>query len=106
LNIAKFPEFGTNTPSYQGYDSISLHSEGETNYSDALKSLLQKSIDVLDLLTLWQREKLKGANITTLEVLLNKSEDELIANIYQVGPHRARLMKNAANAEILEYISG
>lgn len=106
LNIAKFPEFGKNSPSYQGYDSISLHSEGETNYSDALKSLLQKSIDVLDLLTLWQREKLKGANITTLEVLLNKSEDELIANIYQVGPHRARLMKNAANAEILEYISG
>lgn len=106
LNIAKFPEFGKNSPSYQGHESISLHSEGEINYSEALKSLLQKPIEVLSLLTPWQRRKLKGADVTTLEALLNKSEDELIADISQVGPHRARLMKNAASAEVLEYISG
>jgi predicted RecB family nuclease len=68
--------------------------------------MLGKSIDVLGLLTGWQRIKLKGAGINTIEELHSKTEESLIESIYNVGPHRARLMKNAANAELLEYISG
>lgn len=71
-----------------------------------MKSLLEKSISVLDLLTLWQKDKLITAGISTLEQLLNSTEEQLIEQIYGVGPYRARFIKNAANAEILEYISG
>lgn len=67
---------------------------------------MQKSINVLDLLTQWQKDKLLEASILTLEQLLNQTEEQLIDQIYGVGPHRARIIKNAANAEILEYISG
>ena len=73
---------------------------------ESLKSLLSKSIDVLQLLTQWQKNKLKEANINTIEELHKSSEENLISEIYNVGPARARLMKNAATAELLEYISG
>jgi len=52
------------------------------------------------------KRKLKSAGIQTIENLHTKTEESLIENIYGVGPARARLMKNAANAELLEYISG
>ena len=68
--------------------------------------MLAKSIDVLDLLTTWQKNKLKHAGINTIEELHSKTEESLIDNIYNVGPVRARLMKNAATAELLEYLSG
>ena len=68
--------------------------------------MLTKSIDVLSLLTAWQKEKLKGAGILTIEDLHFNTEESLIENIYNVGPVRARLMKNTANAELLEYLSG
>ena len=69
-------------------------------------SLLQRPIDVLVALTQWQKARLKSAGITTIEDLHNNSEKSLIENIYGVGPARARIMKNAATAELLEYISG
>jgi len=75
-------------------------------YKESLKSLLKKPIDVLALLTDWQKGKLKSAGIYTIEDLHKNTEESLIENIYGVGPARARLMKNAATAELLEYISG
>lgn len=106
LNIAKFPEFGKNSNAFQGYEEIDIQFENEESYKNGLYSLLQKPISVLDLLTTWQKEKLIDANITTLEILLNQTEEQLIDKIYGFGPYRARFIKNAANAEILEYISG
>lgn len=109
LNIAKFPEFGKFSPSFNGFEDIVINFETEESYNLGLQALLTKPISVLDSLTQWQKDKLVEANISTLQQLLNQTEEQLIDQIYGVGPHRARLMKNAAyeaNAEILEYISG
>jgi hypothetical protein len=106
LSVKKHPEFGKNHRSYSGIVNLSVSESDEAQFKESLQSMLAKSIDVLGLLTDWQRIKLKSAGINTIEELHSKTEDSLIASIYNVGPHRARLMKNAANAELLEYISG
>jgi hypothetical protein len=106
LSIKKFPEFGKNHNSYETVASIDNAIEGDSNYKESLQSLLKKPISVLGLLSNWQKEKLNEAGIQTLEDLHSKSEADLIEEIYQVGPVRARIMKNAATAELLEYISG
>ncbi|WP_258034784.1 hypothetical protein [Pectobacterium odoriferum] len=104
LSIKKFPEFGKNHAAYTG--SEKLLKRDEQQYEESLRSLLKKSIDVLIALTQWQKERLKEIGINTIEELHNNSEDSLIEKIYGVGPTRARTMKNAATAELLEYISG
>ncbi|MFP1983938.1 hypothetical protein ACLEE6_06105 [Lonsdalea quercina] len=104
LSMKKFPEFGKNHTAYGG--SEKLLKREEQQYEESLRSLLKKSIDVLIALTPWQKERLKSIGISTIEELHNNSEDSLIENIYRVGPARARTMKNAATAELLEYISG
>lgn len=105
LSLKKFPEFGKNHPAYSGCEKL-LKSNDEEQYEESLISLLKKPIDVLVGLTPWQKGKLKSAGISTIEDLHNNSEESLIENIYGVGPVRARTMKNAATAELLEYISG
>jgi hypothetical protein len=106
LSVKKHPEFGKNHKAYSGIVNLSVSESDEAQFKESLQSMLGKSIDVLGLLTGWQRIKLKGAGINTIEELHSKTEESLIESIYNVGPHRARLMKNAANAELLEYISG
>ncbi|WP_271911084.1 hypothetical protein [Vreelandella alkaliphila] len=106
LSTKKHPEFGKQHPSYTGIVGFSLVKTDDDQYKASLKSMLEKPIDVLSLLTDWQKEKLKGAGILTIEDLHSKSEANLIESIYSVGPVRARLMKNAATAELLEYLSG
>lgn len=105
LSIKKFPEFGKNHGSYSGSYGVLL-ADDEEQYEESLKSLLAKPIDVLILLTPWQKEKLRGAGVNTIAQLHKSTEQNLIEKIYNVGPARARLMKNAAAAELLEYISG
>lgn len=104
LSIKKFPEFGKNHPTYAGSENLLIREK--LQYEESLRSLLQKSIDVLIALTPWQKEKLKSVGINTIGDLHNNSEDSLIVKIYGVGPARARTMKNTATAELLEYISG
>jgi len=105
LSIKKFPEFGKNHSAYSGSEIV-LHVNDEQQYEKSLQSLLCKSINVLVLLTNWQKERLGEAGIKTIEQLHNMTEQSLIEKIYNVGPARARTMKNAAAAELLEYISG
>lgn len=104
LSIKKFPEFGKNHIAYAG--SEKLLKRDELQYEESLRSLLQRPIDVLVALTPWQKNKLKSVEIKTIENLHNYTEESLIEKIYGVGPARARVMKNAAAAELLEYISG
>ncbi|MBA8986022.1 hypothetical protein [Sphingobacterium cellulitidis] len=107
LTITKFPEFGKNSPSYSTVlDLAKVINDDEKIFKESIKNILAKSIDVLQLLTSWQKKKLKEANIKTIADLHNKTESELIDKIYNVGPARARLMKTAVDAELLEYISG
>ena len=106
LSIKKFPEFGKNHNSYAGHENIVNIKADDQQYDKSLKSMLNKKIDVLSLLTDWQKERLKIAGIETIEQLHSNTEENLIAKIYNVGPTRARLMKNAATAELLEYLSG
>ena len=106
LSIKKFPEFGKSHSAYDSIGNLRDAIKGDGNYAESLQNLLKKPITVLELLTSWQKEKLNEAGVITLEDLYSKSEAELIEKIYQVGPVRARIMKNAANAELLEYLSG
>lgn len=105
LALNKFPEFGKNHSAYSGCEKL-LNSNDELQYEQSLVSLLKKPIDVLIALTSWQIDRLKTAGINTIEDLHNNTEESLIEKIYGVGPIRARTMKNAATAELLEYISG
>jgi hypothetical protein len=106
LSFKKHPEFGRHHASYADIIDFGIVGDDEVHYEASLRSMLEKPITVLELLTDWQLKKLQEAGIQTIEDLHSKSEDELIARIYNVGPVRARLMKNAANAELLEYLSG
>ncbi len=107
LTITKFPEFGKNSPAYNSViDLAKVIQEEEKIFKESIKNILSKSIDVLQLLTTWQKNKLKEANIITISDLHNKTEADLIDKIYNVGPARARIMKTAVDAELLEYISG
>lgn len=106
LSVGKYPEFGKQHGSYVEITNIKLEENDNIQFKNSLQLMLAKSIDVLGLLTDWQKSKLKDAGIYTIEDLHTKTEQHLIENIYNVGPHRARIMKNAANAELLEYLSG
>jgi hypothetical protein len=101
-----FPEFGKNHSAYKDVKELKGTIEDEGAFQSALKRMLHESIDVLQLLTTWQKDKLKAVGITTIEELHQNTEDNLIEKIYNVGPVRARLIKNAATAELLEYLSG
>ncbi len=68
--------------------------------------MLTKSIRELSLLTTWQIDKLEDHKILTIEDLYNKTESDLFESIDGVGPARARIIKNAVSAELLEYLSG
>lgn len=106
LALKKFPEFGKNHVAYSGIKEIEATQLSDQQYLSALTNMLAKPVNVLPLLTTWQKGKLNEAGINTIEQLHQNSEEDLIDRIYQVGPVRARLMKNAATAELLEYLSG
>lgn len=106
LNTKHFPEFGKNHDAYREIKDLDSTIDDTDAFKNALEGMLQKSIDVLQMLTQWQKDKLKQAGINTIEQLHQNTEDNLIEKIYNVGPTRARTMKNAATAELLEYLSG
>lgn len=101
-----FPEFGKNHVAYRDVKDLQTIVEDESTFEISLNHMLNKSIDVLQLLTSWQKDKLKQIGINTIRDLHQNTEENLIDSIYNVGPARARVMKNAATAELLEYLSG
>ncbi|MCU4188720.1 hypothetical protein M9Q43_06015 [Flavobacterium sp. HXWNR29] len=104
-SIRQFTAFGKNHSEYEKIQNLSASILEDDQYKASLESMLNKTIDVLSL-TNFQKERLFSANINTIGDLYGLKESDLIEKIYNVGPSRARIMMNAANSELLEYISG
>jgi hypothetical protein len=103
LTPKRMTEFGANHAAYRPLsDSTTVDLTGEQGF--ALEPQLKKPIEVLDL-TAWQKEKLAELSLDTVGDVLNASEEQLKLAKY-VGDVRARRMKNAAVAAVLEYLSG
>lgn len=103
LGPKRMTEIGSNHASYK-----SLLDEGFNHSNDnpasALSVQLAKSIDVLDLSD-WQKGKLAELDLKTVGEVLNATEEKLKEAFY-IGDVRARRMRNAAIAAVLEYLSG
>ncbi len=72
--------------------------------ADVLKSLLQESVGVLDL-TPWQKSKLRTAGFETIEAVLHAADEDL-KKIYMIADKRSAKIRRAAQASILEFLSG
>jgi hypothetical protein len=70
----------------------------------ALDEQLAKPVSVLDL-SEWQRSKLIELDLRVVGDVLNATEEKLQEAMY-IGEIRARRMRNAAVAAVLEYLSG
>ncbi len=103
LTPRRMTEYGANHPSYRRLAEAESR-RPTTHGRGHLDRQLAKSIDVLDL-TAWQKEKLRELKLTTVGDVLNSTERQLKLAKY-VGEVRARRMRNAAVAAVLEYISG
>jgi hypothetical protein len=105
VKLDMFTEYGQNNSAFTSLSIETISDFSDAEFLSSLQSQLSKSIKGLDL-TYWQKNKLEEIKIVTIEQLLDITEDELITKLYQVGPVRARTMKNSATAELLETISG
>lgn len=76
----------------------------QTSVADALRTRLLRSVRELDL-TEWQKDRLEGLNLTKVRDVLSATDGRL-QQAYYVGPARARQMKNAAEASVMEFLSG
>jgi hypothetical protein len=103
LTPKRMTEFGANHPAFK---SLLDHVEQiePQSASAQLKAQLDHDIDILDLST-WQKSKLKELKLHTVRDVFNASEEKLKEASY-VGRVRARHMRNAAVAAVLEYLSG
>lgn len=103
LTPKRMTEYGANNSIYKGLlEAVAL--KGDSDESGHLERQLAKGIDVLDL-TLWQKEKLRELGLKTVGDVLEATEEQLKLAKY-VGDVRARRMRNAAVASVLEYLSG
>lgn len=103
LTPKRMTEYGANHSSYKPLIELAGTFSGAEN-GHALKIQLDKSIEVLDL-SGWQRSKLLELGLQSVGDILTATEDKL-KEAYYVGDIRARRMRNAAIAAVLEYLSG
>ena len=104
LQINNFSEYGHNHIAYNDLIDENIIIENEEMLVESINNILQKSISALDL-TIWQKNKLIAeAGLTNIKELIDTSEEDLISKLTRVGVIRSRQMKNAAYAEVLEYI--
>ncbi|WP_129336553.1 hypothetical protein [Cellulomonas endophytica] len=103
LSVKRMVEFGANHPAYRPIDELSLDAIG-TEGNEALLQQLKKPVDRLDI-TYFLRERLHSLELETIGDVLASNEQKFMEAWY-VGPTRARQMRNAAIAAVLEYLSG
>ena len=106
LGVRKYVEYGKSNSAYTGIVELTAAIEDEDKFTESVQQMLAAPISVLSMLTQWQLDKLNTAGIQTVGDLHQKTESDLIERIYGVGPARARIIKNAVSAELLEYLSG
>lgn len=103
LTPKRMTEYGSNHTSYKRLmDQAALITD--ERIALALSTQLERPASVLDL-TGWQLEKLNELGLNTVRDVLNATEAKLKEANY-VGDKRARRMRNAAVAAVLEYLSG
>lgn len=103
LSIKRWSEYGANHSVYRSLvDAVAVKDTEEDD--DPLARQLAKLIDVLDLTT-WQLSKLRELGLETVGSVLDATEDQL-KEAKWIGNVRARRMRNAAVASVLEYLSG
>lgn len=103
LTPKRMTEFGAN---HSAYTSL-LNAEAEIpdgGSSFDLQIQLKKPTSVLDI-TEYQREKLTELKLPTVGDVLAATEEKL-KEAHYIGNVRARRMRNAAVASVLEYLSG
>lgn len=103
LSIKRFTEFGSAHQAFQSLGAFDGYLDPDM--SQALAVQLQRTIDCLDI-SGWQSTQLKQVGFNTVGDVLNADENELMEKILYVGEKRARQIKNAAIAAMLEYLSG
>lgn len=103
LTPKRMTEYGASNPIYKSLTSA-VALQGDKEDGGDLKRQFAKPIEVLDL-TQWQKEKLKELELLTVGAVLEATEEQLKIARY-VGDVRARRMRNAAVASVLEYLSG
>lgn len=103
LTPRRMTEFGENHPAYAPLSGFDVNQQAKSG-NIALNEQLEKPTSVLDI-TDWQRAKLTELNLLTVGSVLNATEAKLKEAQY-IGPVRARRMRNAAVAAVLEYLSG
>jgi hypothetical protein len=103
LGPKRMTELGSNHPSYKPLIEDGLNVTKDSTVS-ALNVQLVKSVQVLDLSD-WQKSKLAELGLKTVGEVLNATEAKLKEALY-IGDVRARRMRNAAIAAVLEYLSG
>lgn len=106
LSVKKYIELGKSNPAYSSISELTSAIEDDGKFVTSVQEMMARPISVLSLLSQWQIKKLQQAKIYSVEDLYRKTEADLIEHIYGVGPARARLIKNAVAAELLEYLSG
>ncbi|MEG3632463.1 hypothetical protein [Micromonospora palythoicola] len=103
LSVRRTVEFGPNHPSYRPIDRLSIDAIDNVD-NTALQARLQAPIGLLDI-TDFQRQKLHELNLDTIGKVL-ESNEQTFRRAHYVGAIRARRMRNAAVAAVLEYLSG
>jgi hypothetical protein len=102
IYLSRMSEYGMNHNSYNELSNI------DVNFADADASVLQeqltKDISQLDLAN-WQITELRKIHINNIGDILRATETKL-REMYYVGEKRARRIKSAAMASVLEYLSG
>ena len=99
LDVRRMSEFGAN---YSSFARIRGSVVGDE--TDALKMLLEKNIDLLEL-TEWQKQKLHEISINKIGELIEAPEERLKQARY-IADVRARTIKNAGIAAVCEYLLG
>lgn len=103
LTPKRMTEYGANHAVYKSLvEAVGI--KGDTDDSGHLERQLEKTIDVLDL-THWQKDKLRELGLEKVGQVLEATEEQLKLAKY-IGDVRARRMRNAAVASVLEYLSG